>query len=415
MPAPYRKACTNCAKSKRRCDLGLSRCYRCRVRSLDCQYDNSQSAGLTAQVESTPDSSNESEMRLIGSNNGHKDDFNQLNPTMDITPVFDQNQIEASLPPFPDYDLDWPDVMTNIDSFLVPDQIEDFDAPSRSVLAGEIYQERIIYSVKRMKAYTDLFVRQGSTPFINGNLYAESMPTTLLEVLSVCALYGQKTERNQSLVFRTISHKASRLVEDYVPVGLSAMEQLASVQALILYQIIRLFDGDIRQRADAERAVTTLNVWTKQLKLRMQRLSGTSQTDQFPALSLTADSWRSWLFAESVRRTLIISFSVQGFYCFLKNGWDDSHHDFEDLSFYAQRALWVAPSEHYWQEALKEHSMLPLRFSNWDEDIADAEPADIEDLGMLMMVLMKGVDYCQGWVGGRELERFGLALQENPN
>jgi hypothetical protein len=41
--------------------------------------------------------------------------------------------------------------------------------------------------------------------------------------------------------------------------------------------------------------------------------------------------------------------------------------------------------------------------------------SNIEDLGMMMMALMKGVDYCQGWVGQRELERFGLALQQkNP-
>jgi hypothetical protein len=334
---------------------------------------------------------------------------------MDITAVLDHNQLVSSLAPFPDYDLDWPDVMTDIDSFLVPDQLGAFDTPDRSVLAGEIYQGRIIYSVKRMKAYPDLFIRQGSTPFIHGSLYVDSMPTAIHDVLGVCALYGQKTERNQSLVFRTISHKASRLVEDYSPAGSSAMEQLASVQALTLYQIIRLFDGDIRQRADAERADSTLNAWTKQLKLRLQRLSGTSQTDNPPALSLTTDSWRSWLFTESLRRTLIISFSVQGLYCFLKNGWDDCHHEFEDLSFYAQRALWAAPSEHYWQQALKQHPMLPLRFSNWDEDIADATPADIEDLGMIMMALMKGVDYCQAWVGERERERFGLVLQENPN
>jgi hypothetical protein len=325
-------------------------------------------------------------------------------------PSINVGQLEASFSPFPDYDLDWPDIMTNIENYWVPDLLRPAHSPSRSVLAGEIYQERIIYSVKRFKAYPNLFVNQGSTPFIHGRLYSEFLPQPIQDILGICALYGQKNERNQALVFRTISLRAAQLLANYKPQGLSAMDHLAYVQALILYQIIRLFDGDIRQRADAERTNATLNQWTHHLKERMERINSPSDDGRaLPALT-AATSWQNWIFAESLRRTVLASFSVQGLYCFLKNGWDDSHNDINPLSFYAQKALWNSSSEHCWRSAIKECNTLPVHFDSWDTDTVHAKPSDMEDLGIVMMVLIKGVDGCSQWIGDENLEKFGLAL-----
>jgi hypothetical protein len=325
--------------------------------------------------------------------------------------------ISESLAPFPDYELDWADVMENIDHFLVPDLVERNDSPSKSVLAGDIYQERIVYTVKRIKSYPSLLARQAQTPFIHSSLYRDTLPRVMQDVLGACALYGQKRETNQPLVFGVISAAADRLLNDYSPVGLAAWEQLAAVQALVLYQIIRLFDGDIRQRADAERAIPTLQDWTRQLQGRIHRIGDPSlSADSIgrtpPATSLAMDSWQNWVFAESLRRTVIVSYTLQGLYSFLKNGWQGEYHEFRKLSFYAQKALWIAPSEYYWQSALKEYSALPIQFHSWDLDTSDAKPSDMDDLGMLVMVLMKGVDYCSQWAGPENLEKFGLVLQD---
>lgn len=412
MPAPHRKACVNCVKSKRRCDLAVPRCYRCRVRSLECRYQN-----LPTPPPGRVERSASSEQDLPSSASIQVDnDFpaadyqvDQMVDTIDMTD-FGGLEMESFFPPFPDPSLDWPDVMGNLENFLVPDRLEDNSSPTRSVLAGEIYQERIIYSIKRMKEYPDLFVREGYTPFIHRKLYVDTVPLPIQDVLGVCALYKAKSENNENLVFRTISLKARRLIEDYSQPILSVAERLASVQALVLFQIIRLFDGDIRQRADAEKDASTLKDWTRQLQLRMQSIEIASREITSPPSSLTTDSWKSWIFAESLRRTVIASYGLQGLYCFVKNGWDDSHHDFEYLSFYGQSALWAAPSMHYWKTALTEKLPFPIHFNNWDADIADAKPSDIEDLGMMMMVLMKGLDHCSQWVGNESLERFGLSL-----
>lgn len=46
-----------------------------------------------------------------------------------------------------------------------------------------------------------------------------------------------------------------------------------------------------------------------------------------------------------------LSYTVQGVYSFLKNGWQGEYREFRKLSFYAQKALWIAPCEYYWQLA----------------------------------------------------------------
>ncbi|KAH8698787.1 hypothetical protein BGW36DRAFT_376733 [Talaromyces proteolyticus] len=409
MPAPYRKACVHCVKSKRRCDQATP-CYRCKVRSLECHYQN---APLSSQSKQRTDLMSEDLQGYtpvtVDVNELFADSSNLDQMMNDVNTSLDNPQVELSLPPFPDPDLDWSDVMGHLESFSVPDHITINDSPTRSVLAGEIYQERIVFSIKRMKSYPGLFVRQCQTPFINKRLYTENLPDAIQDVLGICSLYNQKNESNQNLIFRTISYKVKNLIDNYTPVGMSAIQHLASIQALILYQIIRLFDGDIRQRADAERDDLTLRDWTKQLKHRTQRIDTVSRYIVSSTVAVTVDSWETWIFAESLRRTVICSYALQGLYCFLKNGWDDSHHEFQDLSFYAQKALWEAPSMYYWKSALEEKSPLPVHFCNWDSDITDAKPSDIEDLGMMMMVLMKGVDHCSEWAGSQNLEKFGLA------
>ena len=392
--------------------MGSPSCYRCKVRSLECQYPTAVSP---------TDLTSEPYPGHAGMLVGH--DQLAASVERDVLDPMDTEHslglhadVSEPLASFPDYEIDWADVMENIDRFLVPDLVERNDSPSNSAMAGDIYQERIVYTVKQIKSYPGHFVRQGQTPFIHSSLWRDRLPRAIQDVLGACALYGEKRQTNQPLVFGVISAAADRLMSEYPLVGTTAMEQLAAVQALILYQIIRLFDGDIRQRADAERANPTLQDWTRQLQDRMQRIgdpspSADSTSPTPPDTSVVMDSWRNWVFAESLRRTVIISHTLQALFSFLKNGWQREYGEFRKLSFFAQKALWAAPSEYYWQSALKEHPALPIQFRSWDLDVADAKPLDMDDLGMLVMVLMKGADYSSHWVGPENLERFGLVLQ----
>jgi hypothetical protein len=104
--------------------------------------------------------------------------------------------------------------------------------------------------IDRTRLYTNIYtIHRLLTPCIS-------------DTLSVCALYSGKNSENKLFIFGDISGKAKDLAE-IQRLFLSPVNLLASTQTLFLYQIIRLFSGDIRQRGDTESHKTILISWTK--------------------------------------------------------------------------------------------------------------------------------------------------------
>jgi hypothetical protein len=87
---------------------------------------------------------------------------------------------------------------------------------------------------------------------------------------------------------------------------------LLALQALILYQLIRLFDGDPRQRSNGERHLELLDSWT----LRLQQ----NLTDAFDMTAVGGGGYRQWVLEESVRRTTMMSVVLRSLYGFMKFG-----------------------------------------------------------------------------------------------
>lgn len=64
-----------------------------------------------------------------------------------------------------------------------------------------------------------------------------------IDVISACALYASKNTTNDMIIMRCIENKADDLLSSGSATGL--LNCLAQTQALLLYQIMRFFDGDI--------------------------------------------------------------------------------------------------------------------------------------------------------------------------
>ncbi|KAF5553477.1 RAS small monomeric GTPase [Fusarium mexicanum] len=312
-----------------------------------------------------------------------------------------------ALPPFPDYDLDWQEAMTNLNDFLVPDLLNRHDTAEKSVLAGEKYQRRIVYTIERFKSYPKQLVLHGQIPFIHRRIVEKYLPPPLTRTLAICALYQTKCETNQQLVYSTIQQHADELI-DLLQLAETDVDLLSSVQAFILLQIIRLLDGDIRQRANAENVETFFINSIRRLQQRMISVGDSTQILSSPLRTPGSDAWETWCLAESLRRTVIIGYSLHGLYSFLRNGWDDAHHEFPALSFFGQRALWSSTSRFEWESAVAKFHALPIRFAHWELDMATAKPEDMDELGVIMIALTTGIDDCCRWVGDDLLEKFDL-------
>lgn len=166
----------------------------------------------------------------------------------------------------------------------------------------------------------------------------------LQDVYCVCAAYLSKSTTNQNLVFHILSNKVDGLVSLRQSNYGSFEDELASVQALIIYQIIRLFDGDIRQRGTAEAQFQLLDAWVMQLRLR-------SEFDLPP--STQSSPYRNWLFIESVRRTVLMSILLRAIYYAIKNGFCDTVSDMAGLPLTVRGELWEAKSEGEWMLATR--------------------------------------------------------------
>ncbi|OJD35878.1 transcription factor cys6 protein [Diplodia corticola] len=306
-----------------------------------------------------------------------------------------------NLPILPGEDNFSPGIIEDIMAQQDPGDVE-------QIMSGAMYQARVEYAAKRLAAVPKTFAEQAQTMFIHRQLFQEKSLPALQDALSACALYCLKSPENQGLVFANLQHKAQQLIASTDPLMASKAELLAALQALVLYQTIRYFDGDIRLRAQAEADEPVLAAWTNQLRARMHQLvpSLPASAGALLPTQTRAQDWQRWLVEESTRRTVLSSAILQGVYEFLKFGWDKASD--HRLSFTAQRALWEAQSEYGWRTACSERERLEVRLAHWNDDVLKAAPSDLDELGVLIMATFWGMEPTGEWLGKGHLARFGL-------
>ena len=68
------------------------------------------------------------------------------------------------------------------------------------------------------------------------------------------------------------------------------------------------------------------------------------------------------------------------------------------MSFTAQRALWEATNVQHWKKAKIERQGFHIQKMEFTQVMETAGVADIDDLGVLMLVTYKGVDGVNDWI-----------------
>ena len=121
------------------------------------------------------------------------------------------------------------------------------------------------------------------------------------------------TESQKQLIYSTIQQYADELI-GFAQMADSDIDLLASMQALILLQIVRLFDGDIRQRANAENIQPFFVNTIRRLQQRTKGLGEPEESISSLLNSKGPDAWETWSLAESMRRTVITGYSLHGLY-----------------------------------------------------------------------------------------------------
>lgn len=307
--ATRRKSCAACVKSKRRCDLEYPFCRRCLIKGLDCTYPTSSSprdrnvavVRRTPAVQTSPDlSPRPASVGIVDS----VADFLPFNgattdPLENDSLPFSYSSGESSSSS-PD---SWQDELA-ISASLLLDNVP-FEEPQLGrVLWPEVAAPsyltgaQVQYITRALRSFVPSMAYTGSTPFLHQNLWKRYQPDSYQDCVSVSALYLCKTSANTSLITNSIDSKIARLMANSGAWGL--MEHLAAVQTLIIYQIIRLFDPSLNEQTKAQQHNLLLERWAAHLWKR-----------SFNEPTMLANCYETWVFNESLRRTIMMSVFVR--------------------------------------------------------------------------------------------------------
>lgn len=220
---------------------------------------------------------------------------------------------------------------------------------------------------------------------------------------AACALYLAKNRVNSPFIFRSIETRVNDLLSSPPPI--TPLDCLAHTQALILYQIIRLFDGDIGARASAERMIPAIESSAMSLFSHVQYDIDRTPTCSLPLFPIasTKTFWMDWILQESLRRTLLFTFyfmqiyrimaGYRGLQCDGRMGlchsWTLSAH------------LWNARSPLAFAEAWTNKNHLIVTDALFGKVLQEAMAHDVDVLGRIFISSLLGVDEAEGWFASR--------------
>ncbi|KAI0419195.1 hypothetical protein F5X98DRAFT_335504 [Xylaria grammica] len=431
----WRRACAACTRAKRQCTKQVPRCRRCLEKGLQCTYppprrlEISATAGVSGQSlhpNSTALYLDESPLATsAGIANPLHTPGDSAFALFQMTEADLENPVlpaELGATGGPPQAAVSPDTMLSLQGawFLSPESwITEFtEPPSMTIRETE---KSLRQYIEQVQSWMRQWVTEGHSPLHHRELYSFHMPRHTQDAYTSMTMYMSKTRDTEATVHRILEDRVSQMLQDQAVEaslgnasgdGLSIFDHLSRVQSLLCYQLVRLFDGDIRMRGQAEVLIPTLFLWNKQMlesvkdSLRRPELFLVSSpfnvnlppnTSQTTASSLFPPKavWRAWIIAESVRRTWQVTNIVQEVYQFFKRGWSECPGR---LPSTMRKTLWDAPSAYSWTRELKDgKNPLLIPLVGLEEILPQISPVEVDDLNLAAIGLY-GMEKVDQWL-----------------
>jgi hypothetical protein len=178
---------------------------------------------------------------------------------------------------------------------------------------------------------------------------------------------------------------------------------LARTHALILYQIMRLFDSDIRSQATAEALFTTLEASVLNLMRTTYVPDPKEPTDLLPlSMDPIIEFWESWVLQESARRTVLLTYYFMQINKFFLQGkvpvqCDGKLGIYGDHAWYLSAHLWNAQSAFDFAVAWAEREHFIVYNLDFSSALVNAQPGDLDMFGRMLLVTILGIDEATAW------------------
>ncbi|RDW56818.1 hypothetical protein BP5796_12885 [Coleophoma crateriformis] len=401
------KSCHACVKGKRGCDKRHPVCSRCEEKEVECIYAKRTYAEAFDDfdlVETDMSWTGLSALSSIEFVNDTPLDFYasaSLEPTSLPT-------LDASADPFLNFGENQAILSSDMQLISIAGEpsgqhqekeqtLSNFDYTPMADLCRQyepwqVYDSntKVYFIVQSLKDYPSTFAKDNCTPWMHRYLYRDQMPSSMRACFTASTLYSNITSSNKTSVFRVFCQSLDELKQQQM--ANTPQEKLARAQALFLYQIIGMFDGDVTLRSNADRNMSLLQDWLDDLCKVRENLGMPERHDPIPPRS-----WEWWIFSESVRRTIVMAYAFLGLWNLISQN--------NDPVFYSawkyihcwtlSRPLWEAPSSFDFFRAWKAYPVI----ENFDLEsvLKTGRPDDIDDFSKVIIVTYMGLDETKQW------------------
>ncbi|QPC75668.1 hypothetical protein HYE68_006420 [Fusarium pseudograminearum] len=426
--ASRQKSCNACVRGKRKCDKKTPRCTRCAAKGLDCVYQrlppgasfHDDDICIADSLNDVPDFDMGFDINNLGgtstlssTSNTSPDSLDRVTTsTIDLDSPLDFSIIDhlmanntsvgSELWSLGDYGssssnkLGIPSIPSMPTTQVIIRDLAIFESIEpcmTEINPMDVYdpRSRMGYTVDAIANLYRDFARTRRLPFIHPRLYGSNLPKTLMAAFSAASAYLSRTPENKGWVFKLIADMAKDIHREGERASTPA-EKLARVQAIVILDSIRMFDGDVTMRATSERELPQFMAWMFHLKEMEEEL----KIGDDPAATLLKgsppQSWEAWLLAESTRRTIVMAFAFVCMVSILKSNEPPCDVMEPNFHFTASKYLWEADSSMAFFRAWQTKPQYPVRNLDFKGVWMHAQPEDVDEFTKLMLTAQMGPD-----------------------
>ncbi|UPL01517.1 hypothetical protein LCI18_012451 [Fusarium solani-melongenae] len=420
LPLSELKACLGCASAKRACDKQKPSCQRCAERTIPCQYPTTRryfrarpptyapKADTVAAITLGQRVDRTTRLQDSGRSAEHANTPTADHGPMDAMDATDATDLSPAtfLNPSPATYKLW---FVCLDTWT----IENVGLVACRFTSGPTHGSSQHRDWTRaLEGWLHQWLNEGHNPFIHKQLYLDSgFPSCLQDAWATLAAYFAMTPLNKHIVMQILEQRVDTLLQSQphddaslmaVP-SLQTIQHLARVQALFIYQYLRLYDGCVRQRAMAENCITTLLLWCDHL-WQSATLDANHDPQILNALesgdagsvneALASQHWKAWILSESLRRTWLVCTSMIAAYLRERDGWNECAGE---IRFTACSELWDSSSSGTWAELISKRDPLFVRSLHVDELLSSVSPTEVDSFSITLMRLLITGERMDSW------------------
>jgi hypothetical protein len=316
-------------------------------------------------------------------------------PTSSDTDIFDFD-LTAGTAPLESLSAMMDDV-TNGEDQMALASIGHSNETCSTAYISSFAKSRIGWSVNELKLVPTMMIEQNGTPWQHPMLYEEYMPKSLQDAYAACALHIARNGVNDVYIARFVIGRMQELVA--TPLPQQAVGLLGRAHALMLYQIILVFSGDIKLYGQAELLLPHMDdVGDALLTFAAQQTDPTAPLPLYPS-AIACGAWNAYIFRESLRRTVLSLYHLVTT-CYLLRGQPSrcKNHLIVGNKVTISAHLWHARNAFEFAIAWNEKRYFLIRELDFAMVMEDARPDDLDTFSKMIMIGMKGIDDIRGWL-----------------